>query len=98
MLSKAWGTEKLVLPEGMRSPFMHAIALPHNDIVQSYIDKCDGGTCIDLMFDLQEKFGVNCGMKLFMGKMWARISVHVYHYEEDFYKLRDAVKGVLKIE
>ncbi len=98
MLSKAWGSKKLVLPEGMRCPGMHCIALPDNEITQSYIDSCDGGTCIDLMFALQDKHGVNCGIKLFMGKLWARISVHVYHHEEDFYKLRDAMIALLKLD
>ncbi|XP_072014661.1 uncharacterized protein [Amphiura filiformis] len=98
MLSKAWGTEKLVLPDGMRCPGMHCIAVPDTEKTRSYIATCDGGTCIDLMFDLQDQHNVNCGMKLFMGKMWARISVHVYHHEEDFYKLRDAVKALLKLD
>lgn len=96
MLCKAWGTEIMSYPPGMRAPGLHVILCPQNDITQSYIERTDGGTSVPLMQDLLEKYGVNCGMKVFMGKMWARISVHVYHSQEDFYRLRDAIKDLLK--
>ena len=92
MLSESWGTPNLAIPSDMRAPCMALIGLPPCD---KYIIPPVGEWNRQLMNDLREKYNVYVFTPSFGGKIWCRISCHVYNSEEDYYHLRDAVKELM---
>ncbi len=94
MLSEAWGTPNLAIPSNMRAPCMALIGLPPCD---RYVVPPVGEWNRQLTDDLREKYNVYIFTPSFGGKIWCRICCQVYNSEEDYYKLRDAVKDLMGV-
>ena len=94
MLSESWGTPNLAIPAHMRAPCMALIGLPPCD---KYVVPPVGEWNRQLMNDLRDKYNVYIFTPSFGGKIWCRISCQVYNAEEDYYRLRNAVKDLMGV-
>ncbi|XP_022094941.1 L-cysteine desulfhydrase-like [Acanthaster planci] len=91
MIAKAWKTEQMAIPAQMRAPFMAVVAVPETDAYPGCPD-----TCGKLMADVFYCSGVMGAFSFFNGRLWCRLSSHVYNCKDDYYKLRDAVLQVIQ--
>ncbi|XP_072014615.1 uncharacterized protein [Amphiura filiformis] len=98
MLSEAWNSTCLPIPNSMRAPFMILVGLPDTKTTREYEMKTKGHYGDELKKDIYDKHRVHTVICHVMGKLWCRISVNVYNCQEDYYKLRDAILSILKDE
>ncbi|XP_077986649.1 uncharacterized protein LOC144441015 [Glandiceps talaboti] len=93
MLTKAWNTQRLSIPEDMRAPFMVVIGFPYTTR-----HPMTGEGSVAIMRDLWEKYKVQCLVNAEGGQFWCRVTGHVYSSQADFLRLKDAVLDYIKEE
>ncbi|XP_033122057.1 probable L-cysteine desulfhydrase, chloroplastic [Anneissia japonica] len=86
MLCKAWNTSLLPIPDSMQAPFMVLIKMPD---IENVPLTPEGSTSIAASVYKQHNLHIACTRV--DGRFWLRLSAHIYNYEDDFYKLRDAL-------
>lgn len=92
MLSEAWGSEEYPIPLDLRAPFMALVAMPQ--VFQDHFPP-DEDSCNKLMKRMHEK-GIFLCVTNVDGKLWARLSAHVWNSMEDFIVVRDTVLEMAK--
>ncbi|XP_070532231.1 uncharacterized protein [Ptychodera flava] len=93
MLSEAWKTEKLQIPEDMRAPFMGMVALPDN-LVKGKVQTTREGLH-KMILQIYDKYNVVIACTVVEGSVWCRISAHVYNTRSDYLQIRDAILDML---
>lgn len=87
MLSESWGTEELPVAKHLRSPNMALVALP--PVFQDNFPP-DEDSCVKLMEKFHKKNLAVCVTPV-QGKLWIRLSVHVWNGMEDYVVVKEKI-------
>ena len=87
-LCAQWRTEALSRDDALSAAFMRCIRLNGDEFA------LDDDEHNRIQNALYESFHIECPIKLIGGRLFARISAHIYNEQQDYEKLADAIKQI----